>query len=168
MLNDWVDFVTQKTRASSQLIYNDFLGRFLFAMCIFDLSLVTLSKSTNCTLIQVWVSFFPFSGLWRRAINTCVFSNQEAIFIIVSLIGATLLFQFLTYRCINSFMADDSQSSKIRLAYRQCFEAVISLSYSLHLKMEEIHCMQQVNFFPCDLHWQGLGVEHWEKNVPSR
>ena len=62
ILNEWVDFVTQKTRASSQLIYDDFLGRFLFAMRIFDLSLVTLSKSTNCTLTQVWLSFFPFSG----------------------------------------------------------------------------------------------------------
>ena len=109
-LNKWVDFVTQKTRASSQLIYDDFLGRFLFAMRIFDLSLVTLSKSTNCTLIQVWVSFFPFSGRWRRAINTCVFSDQEGVFIRVSLVGATWLFQYLMYRCINSFMVNNSQS----------------------------------------------------------
>ena len=117
----WVDFVIQKTRASSQLIYNDFLGRFLFAMRIFDLSLVTLSKSANCTLMQVWVRFFPFYGRWRRDINTCVFSNHETIFIRVSLVRGTWLFQFLTHRCINSFMVDDSQSWKIRLANRQCF-----------------------------------------------
>ena len=51
------DFVT---RAFSQLIYDDLLGRFLFAMRTLDLSLVTLSKSTNCTLIHVWVGFFHF------------------------------------------------------------------------------------------------------------
>ena len=80
ILSEWVDFVTQKTRTSSQLFYNNFLGRFLFAKRIFDFSLVTLSKSTNCTSFRFGKVFSIFWSLKKGHKYLHLFQSRSDLY----------------------------------------------------------------------------------------